>query len=48
MFWTILAVLLAVWLVGVIIGLGGLLIHAILVVVLVVLIVKLVDGTRSR
>ena len=46
MLWTILAVLIVLWLLGFIGGVGGSLIHALLVIAAVVLIIQLVTGRR--
>jgi Family of unknown function (DUF5670) len=47
MLWTILVVLLILWLLGFSLHVGGSLIHLLLVVGLVVLIINLVSGRRS-
>jgi hypothetical protein len=47
MLWTILVVLLILWLLGFSLHVGGALIHLLLVVALVVLIVNLVSGRRQ-
>lgn len=47
MLWTILAVVLVLWLLGFIGGVGGSLIHALLVVAGVILILQLITGRRS-
>ena len=47
MLWTILVVLLILWLLGFSLHIGGGLIHLLLVVGLVVLIINLVSGRRS-
>jgi uncharacterized protein DUF5670 len=46
MLWTILLILLVMWALGLGFGVGGSLIHILLVVALVVLIVNLVQGRR--
>lgn len=46
MLWTILAVLLVLWLLGFIGGVGGSLIHALLVIAAVVLLIQLFTGRR--
>lgn len=46
MLWTILVVLLILWLLGFSLNLGGGLIHILLVVALVVLVINLVSGRR--
>ena len=47
MLWTILVVLLILWLLGFSLHVGGALIHLLLVVALVVLIVNLLSGRRQ-
>ena len=47
MLWTILVVLLILWLLGFSLHVGGGLIHLLLVVALVVLVINLVSGRRS-
>jgi Family of unknown function (DUF5670) len=47
MLWTILVVLLILWLLGFSLHIGGGLIHLLLVVGLIVLIINLVSGRRS-
>src|SRR5207253_10377677 len=47
MLWTILLVLLVLWLLGLISGAGGSLIHLLLVVALAVLIIQLITGRRA-
>jgi hypothetical protein len=47
MLWTILAIVLVLWLLGLIGNIGGGLIHLLLVVAAVVLIIQLVTGRRS-
>ena len=47
MLWTILGILLVLWLLGFGFQVGGSLIHVILVVAVIVLIVQLVSGRRS-
>jgi hypothetical protein len=46
MLWTILIVLLILWLLGFSLNLGGGLIHLLLVVALVVLVINLISGRR--
>jgi K+-transporting ATPase A subunit len=46
MLWTVLAVLVALWLVGLLAHVGGGLIHLLLVVAVVVFIVNLLTGRR--
>jgi hypothetical protein len=47
MLWTIVAVLLILWLLGFTLSIGGGLIHILLVIAVVVIIVNLVTGRRS-
>jgi hypothetical protein len=47
MLWTILVILLVLWLVGLLSNVGGSLIHLLLVVAVVVLIINLVSGRRA-
>ncbi len=47
MLWTILAVVLILWLLGFSLHLGGGLIHLLLVVALIVLVFNLISGRRS-
>ena len=47
MLWTIVAVLLILWLLGFSLHIGGALIHLLLVVGLVVLVINLVNGRRG-
>jgi hypothetical protein len=47
MLWTILVILIVLWLIGFLMKLGGGLIHLILVVALIVLIIQLVTGRRA-
>lgn len=46
MLWTILVILLVLWLLGFLVKLGGSLIHLLLVIALIVLIIQLVTGRR--
>jgi hypothetical protein len=46
MLWTILVVLLILWLLGFSLHVGGSLIHIILVIALVVLVIRLISGRR--
>jgi hypothetical protein len=48
MLWTIVAVLLVMWLLGFSLNIAGGLIHLLLVIALVVLIINLVSGRRAR
>lgn len=47
MLWTILAVLLVLWLLGFIGGVGGSLIHALLLIAGIVLVIQLLTGRRT-
>lgn len=47
MLWTILVVLLVLWLIGALAHVGGGLIHLLLVVALVVLVINLLTGRRT-
>jgi hypothetical protein len=47
MLWTIIAVLLVLWLIGLVAKIGGGLIHLLLVVALVVLVINLLTGRRT-
>jgi len=47
MLWTIVAVLLILWLLGFSLSIGGGLIHILLVVALVVIVINLLSGRRS-
>ena len=47
MLWTILAVLLVLWLIGLLANIGGGLIHLLLVVALVVFVINLLTGRRT-
>ena len=47
MLWTIMVVLLILWILGFSFSIGGSLIHLLLVVALVVLVINLVSGRRS-
>jgi hypothetical protein len=47
MLWTILVVLLVLWLLGLVAHIGGGLIHLLLVVALVIFIINLVSGRRT-
>ena len=47
MLWTILAILLVLWLVGVLANVGGGLIHLLLLVAAVVLVFQLLTGRRA-
>lgn len=44
--WTILVIIVAVWLVGLLLDVGGSLIHLLLVVALIILIYNLITGRR--
>jgi hypothetical protein len=45
--WTILAIVLAIWLIGFIVDIAGGLIHLLLIVALAILILNLVTGRRT-
>ncbi len=47
MLWTIVVVLLVLWLLGLVVNIGGSLIHLLLVVALVVFVVNLLTGRRA-
>lgn len=47
MLWTILVILLVLWLVGLLTHVGGSLIHLLLVVAVIVLVINLVTGRRA-
>jgi hypothetical protein len=47
MLWTIVALFLILWLLGFSFGIGGSMIHLLLVVALVVMVVNLVSGRRA-
>ena len=47
MLWTILVIILILWLVGFLAKVGGGLVHLLLVIALVVLIIQLVTGRRA-
>ena len=47
MLWTIVAVLVVLWLLGMIGSVGGSLIHALLVIALVVIVFQLLTGRRA-
>jgi hypothetical protein len=47
MLWTILAIVLVLWLLGLIANVGGGLIHLLLVVAVVVLLIQLLTGRRT-
>lgn len=46
MLWTILVILLVLWLLGFLTSVGGSLIHILLVIALIVLVVQLLSGRR--
>jgi hypothetical protein len=46
MLWTIIAVLLVLWLLGLVVKIGGALIHLLLVVALVIFIINMLSGRR--
>ncbi len=47
MLWTILMIILVLWLIGFLAHLGGGLIHLLLVIALVVLVIQLITGRRA-
>lgn len=47
MLWTIVAILLILWLLGFSLSLGGSLVHLLLVIALVVIVINLVSGRRG-
>jgi hypothetical protein len=47
MLWTIISILLVIWLIGLVANWGGSLIHLLLVVALVVFVVNLLTGRRA-
>ena len=47
MLWTILAVILVLWLLGVVGSVGGSLIHLLLVIAAVILLIQLLSGRRT-
>jgi hypothetical protein len=47
MLWTIIAVLLVLWLIGLVAHIGGGLIHLLLVVALVVFVINLITGRQT-
>jgi hypothetical protein len=47
MLWTVMVILLIMWLLGFSLHIGGALIHLLLVVALVVLVINLVSGRRT-
>ncbi len=47
MLWTILVILLVLWLLGFIAHVGGALIHLLLVIALIIFIINLVSGRRT-
>lgn len=48
MLWTVLAVIVVLWLLGFISNIGGDLVHILLVIAAIVLVYNLVTGRRSR
>ena len=44
LFWTVAAILVILWLLGFISGIGGSLIHALLVIAVIVVIIRLIQG----
>lgn len=47
MLWTVVAVLLILWLLGFSLSVGGSLIHALLVIALVVIVINVLQGRRA-
>ena len=47
MLWTILGILLLLWLIGFVVHIGGGLIHLLLVIALIVFVVQLITGRRA-
>ena len=47
MLWTLLAILLVMWLVGMLAGIGGAFIHLLLALAFVVLIINVISGRRT-
>lgn len=47
MLWTIIGILLLLWLIGLIAHIGGGLIHLLLVIALIVFVVRLITGRRA-
>lgn len=47
MLWTIFVVLVALWLLGFVLSIGGALVHLLLVVALIVLVAGLISGRRT-
>lgn len=47
MLWTVLAIVLVLWLLGFVGGVGGSLIHALLVVAGIILVFQVISGRRS-
>ena len=47
MLWTVLAIVLVLWLLGFVGGVGGSLIHALLVVAGIVFVLQIISGRRS-
>ena len=47
MLWTILVILLVLWLIGLVANIGGGLIHLLLVIALVVFVINLLTGRRT-
>ncbi len=47
MLWTILVILLVLWLIGLLSNVGGSLIHLLLVVAVIVLVINLITGRRA-
>ena len=47
MLWTIIVILLVLWLLGLLVHIGGSLIHLLLVIAVIVLIINLLQGKRG-
>lgn len=47
MLWTIVAILVVLWLLGLLGGVGGSLVHALLVIAAIVIVVNLLQGRRA-
>ena len=48
MLWTIVVILVVLWLLGLVTSIGGPLIHALLVIALIVIVVNLLQGRRAH
>ena len=47
MLWTIVVILVVIWLLGLLVHIGGSLIHLLLVIALIVVIINLIQGRRG-